>query len=269
METLPGLYQLAKTADGVLLYNPNDIYVGRSIALYGEYNGEEAELLARLLGPGNVVVEVGANIGSHTIGLAKAVGPKGRVFAYEAQRGIHQMLCANAALNGLLNIEAYHGAISDENGHVMMPEIDYSQHDNFGGVNIEAFDKGRPVQKGRLDDVLHIPRLNLLKVDVEGMEEKVLRGAEKLIKQFLPFIYVENDRIDQSESLIRYMWSLDYQCYWHTPRLFRPNNFAGNSENVFDNIGSINMICLHKDSKLSIGDHELIADATDHILKKS
>ena len=77
-----------------MLFLPSDLYVGRSLELYGESSEFEGELFAQLCRPGQIVVEVGAHIGSHTIHLAKLVGPAGTVYAFEPQRIIFQIMCA-------------------------------------------------------------------------------------------------------------------------------------------------------------------------------
>lgn len=68
---------------GVIAYNRNDQYIGRSRAAYGEYSQFEVEFLTAWLRPGDVVLEAGANIGPVIVPLARAVGPAGRVHAYE------------------------------------------------------------------------------------------------------------------------------------------------------------------------------------------
>ncbi len=60
-------------------------------------------------------------------------------------------------------------------------------------------------------------------------------------------LYLENDRADRSPELIRYVDALGYEMYWHLPALYSPQNFFGNSQNVFGNIISQNMLCIHRD----------------------
>ena len=96
-----GHNQLAAGKDGYFLYNSNDKYIGRAIENYGEYSEIELDLLKNLCAAGDVILEVGANIGAHTVGMARTVGPTGRVLAFEPQRLVFQTLCANVALNSL------------------------------------------------------------------------------------------------------------------------------------------------------------------------
>ena len=98
--------ELREWRHGLVAYNRNDQYVGRSLQVYGEYSELEAQFLAAWLQPGDVVVEAGANIGPVTVPLARAVGPEGRVYAYEPQRLVFQLLCCNLALNELGNVVA-------------------------------------------------------------------------------------------------------------------------------------------------------------------
>src|SRR6185295_9733823 len=106
-EHLAGFNWLVRGRRGNFIASDNDIYVGRSLIHYGEFSEIEWQLLAHYCHPGHTVVEIGANIGSHTVSLSKAVGRAGRVIAIEPQPVIFQTLCANLALNCLLNVEPH------------------------------------------------------------------------------------------------------------------------------------------------------------------
>src|SRR5260370_34852291 len=86
----------------------------------------------------------------------------------------------------------------------------------------------------------------MLKADVEGMEVDVLAGARQTIKKFRPVLYVENDREAHSEELITLIEELGYSMWWHLPKMFNPNNFAKNPNNIFGRIVSINLLDLPK-----------------------
>ena len=106
---------------GTMLYNVNDAYVGKSFELYGEFSQGETELFGQILEPGNIVLEVGANIGAHTLFLAKAVGPQGAVLAFEPQRVVFQTLCANMALNSITNVRCQQAALGRGAGQPARP----------------------------------------------------------------------------------------------------------------------------------------------------
>lgn len=230
--------------EGYIVYNKNDIYGGQGIERYGEDAEIEAHMLRQLCGPGAVVVEVGANIGTRTMVLAKRVAPTGFVYAYEPQRIVFQTLCANLALNSIVNVDARCAAVGAERGWVHVPNVDYSQRGNFGGIAMSAGSGPGRVPLVRLDEELQLGQLKLLKIDVEGMELDVLRGAEGLIRRFQPAMYVENDRAEKSAALIGYLIDLGYRLYWHKPPLFNRANYFGDPENIFPNLVSVNMVCL-------------------------
>src|SRR5689334_17984899 len=83
--------RLKRTRHGVMLYCAQDEYIGRSLDLYGEFSIEEAKLFGRLIKPGTTVLDIGANIGVHTLCFASAVGPGGAVIAFEPQGYLHQI----------------------------------------------------------------------------------------------------------------------------------------------------------------------------------
>src|SRR4051794_7022915 len=82
-----------------MMYLLADQYIGRSLDYYGEYCEAEGGVFDQLVGPGQIVIEVGANIGTHTVRLGQLVGPGGAVIAFEPQRVLFYLLCANLALN--------------------------------------------------------------------------------------------------------------------------------------------------------------------------
>src|SRR5580658_2411383 len=168
--------QLAAGRDGYFLYNRNDYYIGRSIEQYGEYNALEMKLFRQFCTAGHVVIEVGANIGAHTVGLARLVGQQGRVLAFEPQRLPFQTLCANVALNSLENVDCFWAAVSSQDGFIDVPDLNPRKNFNFGAVTLVDAQSGRWVPCHTLDHHITLPRVDLIKIDVEGMEADVLRG---------------------------------------------------------------------------------------------
>jgi FkbM family methyltransferase len=259
-----GFNQLAVTKHGYTLYNRNDIYIGRAIEKYGEFSALEMALFEALCKAGDAVIEVGANNGAHTVGFSRVVGAHGRVLAFEPQRLVFQTLCANVALNSLTNVDCYWAAVGAQEGMITVPPGNPWQEGNFGGVTLLGTNGGYPVPCFMLDRFIDLPRVNLVKIDVEGMEAEVLRGGAKLIAKFKPILYVENDRLEQSEALIRLIASFGYRLFWHMPPLFNPENFYGERENLYGDIVSCNMLCLQSDTDATPGDLEEIVDFSLH-----
>src|SRR5689334_14706450 len=155
--------RLKATRHGLMMYNSNDTYIGRSLDLYGEWCEGEADLLRKILRPGAVVLDIGANIGTHTLFFAGAVGPGGRVLAYEPQRVIHQILCANLALNSIKHVQALNAGAGRERGTTRVPLLDYSAHHNFGLVSLGTDVGSEPVDLIPVDE-LALERCHFMKI---------------------------------------------------------------------------------------------------------
>lgn len=260
-----GYHRVVKGRHGYLMYNRYDTYIGRSIENYGEFSEHEVDLFRQLLQAGDTVIEVGSNYGTHTLPLAKLVGPKGHVHAIEAQRIVFQALCGTIALNNLGNVVCYQVAAAAAAGHFFIPQFSYAEEQNIGGTEIDRDDSGERVVAVKLDDLVAVSTLKLIKVDAEGMERQVIVGATHLIERHRPLLYVENDRAAKSPALVRAIAALGYRMFWHIPPMFNLNNFAGNPENIFGEICSMNMICLpREDSKYAMGAFQEILDYDSH-----
>lgn len=118
-----------------MVYNVHDLYIGRSFDTYGEFSEAEIDVFRQIVRPGDVVLDVGANIGGHTLYLAQAVGPHGKVLAFEPQRMLFQTLCANMAINSITNAYCYNQALGEEHGWVNMPDLDHGSPNNFGALH--------------------------------------------------------------------------------------------------------------------------------------
>lgn len=252
-----------------MVVNTCDQYVARSLLEYGEYNEQEWDVIAQLYARPGCIVEVGANMGSHSVAMARKAAQEGREFiAYEPQPAMFQLLCANLALNGLVYARALPYACASRSGVVSFEPLDYHQIDNnFGGVSM-AWEHGNvgmiDVPCVTLDEQLAGKTVGLIKIDVEGFEEEVLRGATKLIADSRPLIYLENDRSDKSESLQRCIQSLGYDAYWSMPPLFNEDNFRGKKDNIFGRVVSLNMLCVPAELGIAVHGFAPAPDPTFH-----
>jgi FkbM family methyltransferase len=253
---------------GYFLVNRNDFYIGKAIEIYGEYGEFESAFLQNLVKEGDNVIEVGSNIGAHTISLAKAVGKQGRIFAFEPQRACYALLQAQIALNHLGNVHAFNEGVGRVRGQLWTPLIDYAKLGNFGGVAMskEKTSGAEAVDVVTLDEKLGDTSCALLKIDVEGMEEEVIRGGVNLIKEQRPLLYVENDRVEKSKSLVSLLLDLDYRLWWHIPSLYNSDNFFGIQENIYANVSSFNMFCCHGSHTSTFGLIEIKSPNDPHPL---
>jgi len=242
MPATQGYNRLKDCRHGRMIYNINDQFIGRSLDLYGEWSEGEIMLLRQLIGPTDTIVDVGANIGTHTLAFAR-LASGGAVIAFEPQRLIFQTLCGNVALNSLTNVRAFQYAVGETQDTILVPEIDPTTPNNFGGLELGGQQSGDQVAMIRLDD-LELPACRLIKIDVEGMELDVIKGAREMIERCKPVLYVENDRPHLRDELIRQIAALGYRMFWHRVMLFNPENFLEHRENVWPNVASHNMLCV-------------------------
>jgi len=263
-----GSNRLVKSRDGYMIVNKNDAYIGKSIIKYGEFSEYELSLFSQIVQNNDNVVEVGANYGSHTLRLCQLANP-GRVFAIEPQRVVFQALCGNIAINSIFNCHCIQKACSDiDNQPITVPEADFNSPNNFGGISMIEDPSLTTREKTTTLDTLFssLNSLKLLKIDAEGMEEKILSGGRELIQRTRPILFVENDRVTKSESLIKEVFDQGYRAFWYISKMYNPSNFNGVNENIFENIYSFNMICFPKEIELNLSGFEEIKDPKHHPL---
>jgi FkbM family methyltransferase len=233
------LYKIVDTKHGRFLCNVNDYYIGSSMINYGEWAESQVELFLSIVKEGDVVLDVGANMGSHTIPMSRAVGDTGQVYAFEPQRLVHQLLCANIAINECFNVYVEQSAVSDKNGVVDIPDIPpVHPRFNYGGVSIGRSVSGSKYAKAdlkRIDD-LHIERLDFLKIDAEGHDLQVMLGAVNAIRKNRPAIFVEVDESSCS-NIKEFLVEEGYDVFWHTSNLFNERNYLNCQNYIWQDDG--------------------------------
>jgi len=248
--------EIAETRWGRQLYLDTDIYIGRSIPKYGEYCWLEIEALAPLLKPGNIVVDAGAHIGTHSLPLGQIVGPTGIVHAFEPHPPINRLLCGTIGLNETWQVIPYQFGLGAGPGLARMDCVDYKTPNNFGGLSLDLDpgpnSQGYPVTVAPLD-MFKLDRLALLKADVEGMESEVIIGAKETITRCQPVLYLECDRYDRAERLIGLVRDLEYDIFSHVVPYYTPVNYRGDPEDIWPGLAAFNLLCLPHDSEFGVG----------------
>ena len=256
---LDGFNVMVRGRDALYIANKNDVYVGRALIQYGEYGQNEYDLLEKLVFPGACVLEVGAHIGSHTVRLAKKIGLKGRLVAVEPQPPLFQAMAGAMALNGLMNVDCYPFALGETAKTTLLPAVDYRQENNFGGLSLlNPPTSGIFVMQQRLDDIYNFPKLDIIKIDVEGMELAVLKGGTAIVEKYRPMIYFENDRRELSKDILTWLFERKYKMWWHFPELYNPQNYFSNPVNIYGAVSSINVLALPEEKQANIGLREVI-----------
>jgi FkbM family methyltransferase len=177
---------LIKKDDFVLRFYPSAM----SKSLWVDKNDriEDENFFRRYLKPGNVVVDVGANIGSLTLVASSMVKESGKVYAIEPHPQIYQYLCSNIQLNQRNNIRSLNFAVGNMEGSIHFSNITTDDMNSI--LNNEDIGISVPIKT--LDTILlNEPVIHLLKIDVEGYEKNVLMGAMKIIHK-VQCIYFES-----------------------------------------------------------------------------
>ena len=155
-----------------------------------------------------IIFDIGANIGTYTTWLARLY-PKGKIYCFEPQRLVFQMLCGNIAINNFDNCYAYNMAVGQTNDFIEIHEPDYYSKEDFGIFSLIE-DKIKDKSENRytvplisLDFFVHsykIERVDFIKIDVEGMDIDVLKGATNVMKAHKPCIFIEHS--DNRKSIL-------------------------------------------------------------------
>jgi FkbM family methyltransferase len=167
------------------LHDDRDQIVSRRIRAEGIWEPYESALILSLLQPGQVFVDVGANLGYFSVLAAAALGARGKVFAFEPDPDNFSLLQANLALNGLTErAEVACAGLSEQDSEGRL----YLSEDNFGDHQIYAGDAERsslPISLlcGEQWLSTRTDRIDLVKVDTQGSETAVMRGLLPLLKR--------------------------------------------------------------------------------------
>lgn len=212
-------FVLMSSHHGTMIINRNDYHATEDNLAYGVgqqlmskscYDPQDVQLVLEFLrfrrhyyGDGVVAIDCGANIGVHTIEWANLMNDWGHVYAFEAQEKIYYALAGNTVINNCLNVSARYAAVGAVSGEINIPEPDYLVPSSFGSFELkkrqntefigQTIDYDSPTKKvAQITlDSLCLPRVDFIKIDVEGMEEDVLNGACDLIEKFNPMMFIE------------------------------------------------------------------------------
>jgi FkbM family methyltransferase len=190
--------------DGTLLQVRLDEHMGSQIFWYGSYSREVLEVLDRILRPGMVVLDVGANIGEVSLYAAKRVTAGGQVICFEMFPDLAAILRANAARNGLTWVDVAEIGIADAVGWApaFNPSDRFRDGALHAGLGTIFGQEGRHIPAGTvplttIDQFLEshgVDAVDLIKVDVEGAELPALRGATATLRRCHPWLVLEVQR---------------------------------------------------------------------------
>jgi FkbM family methyltransferase len=209
----PQVFVLAATDYGPMIvsrrdYNPvrEQYGVGTSLLETGAYEAPEVvasvDILIKLHAQRGTIAAMdgGANIGCYTLAWSRVMGKWGYVVAVEPQERVFYALCGNIALNNCFNAHAHKLVLGDRDERIAIPQWDAREPHNSGGCHMDIdCDPGAQPEETRVPikmiriDALTLPRLDFLKLDIEGMEPKALAGARDTIARCKTVIQAEGN----------------------------------------------------------------------------
>jgi FkbM family methyltransferase len=199
MEKCAKLPEICLVRDGSLFITRPGLPLGWHVAFFGSYEPELRAIMRAVLPVGGTAIDAGANVGWHTLLMARLVGPSGRVLAVEANPSICEQLARNVGINRLTHIDVIACALAESDRTLAFSAVSADDPVSASGhVLSDATGETPSIQIAarRLDAIVSetpIQRLDLIKIDVEGFEWAALRGAEQTIAKFRPHILFEFD----------------------------------------------------------------------------
>ncbi len=179
----------------------------------GVYEQGTVSVLQDFLHFGDTFVDVGANIGWLSLVAAHKVTSQGQIYAFEPVPSTFEILKSNTELNQFTQISLNQFALGNKAEFVTI----YPEKDNRGGASIlnHQSEKGIQIEVKKLDDLNIDTTINVIKIDVEGFELDVLKGAINTIKKDKPKLIIEHsiDRNNTAEQFEIYNWLLDLGIY--------------------------------------------------------
>lgn len=235
--------------------------VTESLRTYSEWAENELSFLRSVIPKGATVLDVGAYIGTHTLAFSQFVGPQGRVISIEAQPAAFELLTSNVSGNNLRNVLLEHAVAYDKLGSAKIVPIDLDHDDNFGSAAVHAAQDERgaagevvpTISTRRITiDSLKLEACSLIKIDAEGTESIILRGAKETLSRTSPIIYAECNSVKNGYKTLKVLNNAGYKVFMHVVDAFNPDNFAGNRKNIFGHAREVALVAANAADKAQL-----------------
>ena len=204
---------LIYTGEGLKFHYKKEVVL-HDLYRFGVFEEKQTAVLKEYTPPGGVFVDIGANVGYFAVLASRWVSDSGQVFAFEPAPATFKDLLSNLALNDCKNVRVFSDACSDQSGSAIMiigKDSGWSRLSAGGGGDIE-------VTTIKLDEFIeqnNLERMDVLKIDTEGADYKVLLGARRSIECYRPTVLLETDHIvdfgHSLEDVQRFFAGLDYK----------------------------------------------------------
>jgi FkbM family methyltransferase len=177
----------------------------------GSYEYEKQRLFQRVLKPGDVVFDLGANVGFYTLLASQLVGPAGTVCSFEPLPKNLRYLRKHLELNRVGNVQVLDTAVGNQNGTVY---FQVHSDPSMGMISDQMTASSIEVDCIMLDDAIINEKLrapNVLKIDIEGAEHEALEGAQHTLREFHPTIFLATHGADVHARCCRMLRSFGYE----------------------------------------------------------
>lgn len=203
--------------------------VPTSLFVSGDLDPEMTAFLRSSLNKGDIYIDIGANVGTTTLVAAKAVGDEGIVFCFEPNKKTYKALRANIRKNGFTNALAKECALGGEEGVALFYD---NNNDDMNRVSTSG--EGNPVQLGKLDSYMrHFKDIRLIKIDVEGYEINVLRGAKETLEKTDMVIFESIEKNARAYGLsITDLITFFTECHFKVMDITYTKEFKGTEDSV-------------------------------------
>lgn len=211
------------TDEDIAIYTTADNYIEYTILSTGTYEAEIGKLIRTCLKPGYIALDIGANIGLQSIRMSQCCGEEGLVLAFEPLTYLQEKFDKNIALNNCTNVKLFPFALSDNETAI---DIKINENNwNQGTFSLNNTNNGNKSQQltvkiaDKLEAIEKLPKLHLIKIDVEGFEYHVLRGLKATLQKHRPRIIFEYDSNywmatnQQIISCYDFLTELNYKLY--------------------------------------------------------
>jgi FkbM family methyltransferase len=192
---------LYETRSGQRFWLNPTLYVDKCLVDHGVFEEKSSSQVCKLIKPGDTVIDVGANIGYYTVMMANLVGPNGRVIAFEPTKYYGDVLRRNLEENNIRNVQVLPLGLSDRRQKLWIDIANSSAtlHTPGGGKSSQR-EEIELVTLDELFDISSMPRLDFVKVDIDGHEPLFLRGAWGTLNRCSPTVLMEVNALNYREA---------------------------------------------------------------------
>ncbi len=221
------LARITEARYGIMEYLPDEPVIGPSLAWYGEYLQAQLILIMRFMPPGSVVIEAGAGVGAHALGLSLQLGPNGLLLVYESRPRHRQVLMQNLGANSATNATLMRRSLGMTSDETADPQ---GEHESI--------------------DDLALARLDWLKIAPHLDAPAILANAAETLWRLRPKLFIGLARREDLGTVVACARQYGYRCWLHEVPCFDSRNFNVRPDDVFGGETALALLCVPEEIEL-------------------